>query len=190
MTATIHPLHAEPPDPFADLRTDRAKIEAELQRFAIVDERRNGAEAKIAEVDRALAQLDAGERRAIETWAESADGEPPAPLLDERKALLARRLDAEAERQAADIAVEAVAAKRTGLLVEMNRIGARMRERQVAAALEEGRRLHVEAVALAADVGVRMMRLEALRQALTEAQAEAAGRRDDALAAIFNAAWV
>jgi hypothetical protein len=188
MTATVHHIRPVEPDALAELHAERERLSRELQRFVVVDERRNAADAKIGEVDAALGALDRADRQAIEAWAETAEGAAPEPLLAERKALLARRLDAEAERQAAEVAVAAVAGKRTALIHAMNAVGARIRERQVAAALEQARGLHAEVVTMAADVGARMMKIEALRQFLTEAQAEAANRRDEAQTATFRAA--
>jgi hypothetical protein len=188
MNASIIPLRPAPPGPLDELHAERARLGKELDRFAVVDQRLAAITAKLADVDQALGALDRADREAVEAWAESAEGEPPAPLLDERKALMARRLDAEAERQGAEIAVAAVAGRRTALIHQMNAIGARIRERQVAVALDQARELHAEAVALAADIGARMMRLEALRQVLMDALSEAAGRRDEAQAAIFRAA--
>ena len=188
MNNNVVSLRAGPPDPLAELFAERERLGQELQRFGVVDERRAGADRKIAEIDAALVALDRADRQAVERWAESAEGEPPAPLLDERKALLSRRLDAEAGRQAAEIAVAAVAGKRVALIHEMNRIGARIKERQIAAALDEGRRVYAQAQEIAADIGAKMMRLEGLRQALTDGLAEASGRRDDAQGATFRAA--
>ena len=188
MSAKIHHIRPVEPDPLAELHAERERLGADLARFVVVDERRNAADAKLAEIDAGLAALDRADREAVERWAESAEGEPPAPLLDERKALLARRLDAEAARQGAEIAVAAVAGKRTALIHAMNAVGARIRERQVAAALEQARGLHAEVEKLAGEIGQRMMRVEALRQTLTESLSEAAGRRDDALAAIYRVA--
>ncbi|MDE3176814.1 MAG: hypothetical protein KGM15_11995 [Pseudomonadota bacterium] len=90
---------------------------------------------------------------------------------------MARRLDAEAERQGAEIAVAAVAGKRTSLIHDMNRVGVRIRERQVAAALDEGRRLHSEAQALAADLAGKLQRLMGLRQAIVSLMTETANRQ-------------
>jgi DNA repair exonuclease SbcCD ATPase subunit len=188
MTATLHHIRPAEPDPLAELHAERERLGRELDRFAVVDERHSAAEARLAEIDAAMGALDRADCEAVETWAAAAEGEPPAPLLAERKALLARRLDVEAERQGAEIAVAAVLAKRTSIIHAMNAVGARIRERQVVQALDEARRVHGEALALAADVGLKMMRLEGLRQALTDGQGEAAKRRDQSQEATFRAA--
>jgi hypothetical protein len=188
MSASVISLRPAPPDPFAELQAERERLGRELDRFAIVDERLNASTAKIAEVDQALSALDRADREAVLAWAASAEGEPPAPMLAERRALLARRLDADAERQGAEIAVAAVAAKRTALIHAMNAVGVRIREVQVAGALDDARRLHAEALKLVVDVGECMMKLEGLRLVLVDEQSGAANRRDAAQEATFRVA--
>ncbi len=178
MTATVHDIRPVEPDPLAELRTERANIEAEFQRFSVVDKRLAGAAAKIAEIDAALVDLDRSDRQAIETWAETAEGDPPVPLLDERKALMARRLDAEANRRAAEIAIAAVEEKRIALIREMNRIGLRIRERQFAAALDEGRRIHAEALSLASDIAAKLQEIMGMRQAIFTMMVAASNKHD------------
>jgi len=188
MTATLHELRPAEPDPLAELHAERAKVTGELERLGVVDARMAAAEAKLAEIDAALGALDRADREAVERWAETAEGEPPSPLLDERRALFARRLEAEAERQAAEIAVAATAPKRTGLIHRLTSIGAQITARQIAAAVEQARDVHSEVVKLIGEVSARMIQLEALRQSMIEGQAESVGRREETKAAAFRKA--
>ena len=188
MTATIHSLRAGPPDPLADLFAERERLGQELQRLAVVDTRLAEAEGRLAETEAGIAAVDRADVEQMRAWADAGEGEAPQPLISERRALIGRRLDAQADVDAARVAVDAVAARRVELIHAMNAVGARIRERQVAAALDEARGLHREALALAADVGGRMMKVQALQQTLADAQGEALARRDDAQAAIFRAA--
>ena len=188
MNTNVVSLRAGPPDALAELFAERERLGAELARFVIFDDRLNALEAKLADVTAAQAAINRADREAVETWAATGEGEPPPALLAERKALLARRLDAEAEREAAAVAVDAVSGKRVALIHAINAVGVRIKDRQVAAATDQARALHGEVEKFAGEIGQRMMRIEALRQVLTDSLSEAGNRRDDAQAAPFRTA--
>ena len=191
MNSNVVSLRAGPPDPLVGLHAERERLGQELARLGVVDARLAEAERRLAEVEQGLAALDRADRDSVTTWAANGgEGPTPEPLLAERRALLARRLDLQAETDAARVAVNAVAGRQLSLIHEWNLLGGRIRERQVAAALDQARAVYGEVEKLATEIGEKMMRLEGLRTALVEARAEASGRRDDGQAAIFNAALV
>jgi len=189
MTATVHHIRSVEPDPAAELHAERERLGQELQRLGVVDTRLAEADGKLAEVDQARAALDRADREAVEIWAAGAgEGDAPAPRLAERRQLLARRLDLQAEAEAARVAVAAVEAKRTNVIAQMNAVGVRIRERQLAAVLDEGRRVHAEAEALAADLAGKLQRIMGLRQAIVTMMTAAGGRQDADQGRLFNAA--
>jgi hypothetical protein len=188
MSATVHMLKSDKPDPLAELYSERGRLEQELQRFAVVDRRLGAAGEKLDAIGKSIAALDAADRAAMEKWAQDGVGDAPHPALAERRALIERQFDAEAERQAAQVGVDAVSGRRMVLIGEMNAIGARICEARVSAALDEARKIHTEVSEAAAGLATKMMRIEALRQALTESGASSARQNDVARGPVFQSA--
>ena len=181
MTATRHCLHPAAPDPLTgsspepvmtepvdELLAERARVAAELDRLGVVDQRLAEAEQRLAEIEAGLQALDRADAEQIRAWADAGEGEAPRPLVSERRALLARRLDATAEAEGARNAVAAVAAKRSALAADLSRIARQQWFAKLDAAMSEAERAHAEAVEITARLGPPMMRLAGLRMVLVD----------------------
>lgn len=184
MSASIFKMgrktHNVPPaNPLDELHAERDRLGAELSRLGVVDQRVAAAAAAVLEVDHGISALDRADVEQMQRWAESGEGDaPPKPLTAERRALLARRLDLQAEAEGARVAADALTAKRTSLIRELNRVGLKVRERQIASALGEARALHAEAEALGAEIAAKLMRVMGLRKAISDANTEALNRNE------------
>jgi hypothetical protein len=151
---------------FDDLLDKRDHIVNELQRLSVVDAPVTAAEAVVGEVDRDTAALDAAERDAWQKWADTPDGNAPAPKKDERRALAMRRAEAAGDLDSARVAAAAIAPRRTQLNAELNRIGRELFLRKIRQAVDEGIRLNAEAHAIVEQIREPLARVAALRSAL------------------------
>lgn len=187
---TRRETHNVPPAyPLDELYVERDRLGAKLSRFGVVDQRVAAAAAAVLEVDHGISALDRADVEQMQRWAESGEGDaPPKPLTAERRALLARRLDLQAEAEEARVAADALTAKRTSLIRELNRAGLKIRERQIVSALGEARALHGEAEALGAEIAAKLMRVMGLHQVLNEANTEALNRNEADQALIYQGA--
>ena len=107
-------------------------------------------------------------RSAVEAWAKSGTGPAPVPLIAERRALMARRMDAEAERQGAAISVAAVADTRAELGAELRRLEGEARAASISSFTEDHAKLAAEYEQKAGDVRRLRGELVTLSAALFE----------------------
>lgn len=177
-------------DPIAGMIELRDRLGAELVRLDVFAQRRADAEARLREVEQALKIISASDVEAIERWAKAPEGEPPQPLIEERRALLARRLDIELELGAAEAGARAVEARRAVLVGELKRIGLTLLQTCMNSALTEAHRLHAEAEGICKMMAAPLFQIAGLHQALITLSIAASNRGDETAQGIIAQALV
>jgi len=166
-------------DPLAALLAERDRLAERLARLDVFADRANEARIRIHEVDTAIGAIDRADADAAVRYATSGgDAEPPEPLIAERKALLARRLDAEAELAAAEAGQAAVLPQRERIVAEMRRTELALLELRLAGAVTDAHALQAEAERIAAKLAVPLNQILSLQAALSMLAVAAENRND------------